>query len=158
MSFLNNRFGHSEEPTFRPQLTSLVDVMTILLVFLIKNFSVEGNLITPSQDLILPVSSSEKEAQIRSSIEITKNVIISEGHTIITIEELMRTDSMLITPVFDWMKAVRSRNQDSRTASSLLIQCDREVEFAVLKKVMFSCSKAGFTDFSVLVIQEEWGG
>lgn len=155
MSFLKNRFEQTEEPVFRPQLTSLVDVMTILLVFLIKNFSVEGNLITQSQDLILPVSSSEKEAQIRSSIEITRNVIVSEGHIIITLEELMRTDSMLIAPVFDWMKAVRSRNQNSKTAASLLIQCDREVEFAVIKKVMFSCSKAGFTDFSVLVIQEE---
>lgn len=155
MSFLKNRFEQNEEPTFRPQLTSLVDVMTILLVFLIKNFSVEGDLITPSQDLILPVSSSEKAVQIRSSIEITRNVIISEGHKIITIEELTGSDSMLIAPLFDWMKAVRSRNQNSKTASSLLIQCDREVEFAVIKKVMFSCSKAGFTDFSVLVIQEE---
>jgi biopolymer transport protein ExbD len=155
MSFLKNRFEQADEPVFRPQLTSLVDVMTILLVFLIKNFSVEGILITPSQDLILPVSSSEKEAQVRSTIEITRNVIVSEGHEIITIEKIMRTDSMLITPVFDWMKAVRSRNQNSNTTSSLLIQCDREVEFSVIKKVMFSCSKAGFTDFSVLVIQEE---
>ena len=33
MSFLKKRFEQTEESTFRPQLTSLVDVMTILLVF-----------------------------------------------------------------------------------------------------------------------------
>lgn len=155
MSFLKNRFEGTQEAVFKPQLTSLVDVMTILLVFLIKSFSAEGNLVTQSQDLVLPVSSSEKAAQPRSSIEITRSAIISEGHTIIALEELVQNDSMIIVPLHDWMKAVRSRNQNSNTASSLLIQCDREVEFAVVKKVMFSCSMAGFTDFSVLVIQEE---
>ncbi|HEX3019763.1 MAG TPA: biopolymer transporter ExbD [Chitinispirillaceae bacterium] len=155
MSFLKDRFEQKADSAFRPQLTSLVDVMTILLVFLIKSFSVEGNLITPSQDLVLPVSSSEKLPQLRTSIEITKNAVISEGHTIVTMEELSRNDSMVIKPLFDWMKVVHSRNKNPKTVSSLLIQCDREIEFSVVKKVMFSCSKAGFIDFSVLVVQEE---
>ncbi|HEX3020689.1 MAG TPA: biopolymer transporter ExbD [Chitinispirillaceae bacterium] len=154
MSILKSRFDSAIETTFRPQLTSLVDVMTILLVFLIKSFSEDGNIITPSEDLVLPVSSSEKKTQTQSSIEITRSAIISEGHTIITMDKLINSDSLLIIPLFDWLKAVRSRNQSTR-AQSLLIQCDREVEFSIVKKVMFSCSKAGFVDFSVLVIQEE---
>lgn len=60
--------------TVRPQLTSLVDVMTILLVFLIKSFSSEGSLVTPAADLVLPVSTSEETPRVRSSIEITKKI------------------------------------------------------------------------------------
>jgi hypothetical protein len=55
MSILRGMANAEIDGTFRPQLTSLIDVMTILLVFLIKSFSVDGNLITPSDDLILPV-------------------------------------------------------------------------------------------------------
>ncbi len=154
MSILKTRFETAAETTFRPQLTSLVDVMTILLVFLIKSFSDDGNIITPSEDLVLPVSSSEKRPNSPGSIEITRTAIISEGHTIVTIDKLTKSDSLLISPLYNWMRVVRSRNQSS-TGSSLLIQCDRDIEFLVVKKVMYSCSKAGFTDFSVLVIQEE---
>jgi hypothetical protein len=58
-------------------------------------------------------------------------------------------------PLFNWMKVERSRSTDISTVPKVLIQCDREIEFSIVKKVMFSCSKAGFSDFSVLVIQEE---
>jgi biopolymer transport protein ExbD len=155
MSFLEGKFAPPAETTFRPQLTSLVDVMTILLVFLIKSFSVEGNLITPADDLQLPVSTSEKPPNPSSSIEITKTAIIADGHTIITINKIIQSDSLLIVPLFNWMKVERSRSTDISTVPKVLIQCDREIEFSIVKKVMFSCSKAGFSDFSVLVIQEE---
>ncbi len=44
---------------------------------------------------------------------------------------------------------------DSLKGRELMIQCDRELPYSNVKKVMYSCSKAGFNRFSVLVIQEE---
>ena len=40
-------------------LTSMMDMMTIILVFLIKNVDTEGQLITQAQNLVLPVSTSK---------------------------------------------------------------------------------------------------
>ena len=40
----------------RLQLTSMMDMFTILLVFLLKTYSTHGQLINPSQDLTLPTS------------------------------------------------------------------------------------------------------
>jgi len=42
--------GHSNGVA-KPQLTSLVDMLTILLVFLLKSFSVEGYLVSAATDL-----------------------------------------------------------------------------------------------------------
>ncbi len=140
---------------FRPQLTSLVDVMTILLVFLIKSFSVEGNLITPSKDMHLPFSKSEKPPRPACSVEITRNYIMAEGKIIAPLESVKKSDSLLIPPLFSWMKIQRAKCADSLKAPDMVIQCDRDVEFAYVKKVMYTCSKAGFVDFSVLVLQEE---
>jgi biopolymer transport protein ExbD len=53
------------------------------------------------------------------------------------------------------MQAIKSKSNDPATAGKLLIQADKEVPFAIVKKVMYSCSKAGFDDFKVLVIQDE---
>jgi biopolymer transport protein ExbD len=139
--------------TFRPQLTSLVDVMAIILVFLIKSFSTEGNIITPSSDLELPVSTSSKKPVARWNIEISRNGVMSEGNLIASTGAFAENDSLLIPELLAWLKNTRRIRAD--TTAQTLIQCDREVPYAIVKKVMYTCSKAGFTDFSVLVLQEE---
>ena len=156
MSILRNISTTSLAGTFRPQLTSLIDVMTILLVFLIKSFSVEGNLITPSHDLVLPMSNSDKQPKQQCAIEITKTSILSDGQKIVDIESVNRDDSLLIEPLYKWMVVQGARCGDSTQGGrEIMIQCDRELPYLYVKRVMYSCSKAGFNRFSVLVIQEE---
>lgn len=155
MSLLKNIDISTETGTCRPQLTSLVDVMTILLVFLIKSFSVEGNIVTPADDLLLPVSTSEKPPRPRCSIEITRNAVLADGQEIETVEHITKSDSLMIPPLFAWMKLQRVNSTDTVKIQEVMIQCDREVEFVVVKKVMYTCSKAGFVDYSVLVLQED---
>ena len=155
MSILPRNERDGTEGTFRPQLTSLVDVMTILLVFLIKSFSVEGNLVTPSEDLALPVSTSLKPPQPRCAVEITRTAVMAEGQALATLESMATSDSLLVPALYSWMLLQRSKCVDSLKPPEVMIQCDREVEFEYVKKVMFTCSKAGFIDYSVLVLQEE---
>jgi biopolymer transport protein ExbD len=157
MAFLKKKqsfgLGDPETGTFRPQLTSLVDVMAIILVFLIKTFSTEGNIITPSSDLELPVSTSAKQPSPRWSIEIARDHILSDGSLIASSKGYEKSDSLFIPELHRWL--VNKRRLRSDTTSKALIQCDRDVPYAVVKKVMYTCSRANFVDFSVLVIREE---
>lgn len=155
MSILPRDTGTLDGGTFRPQLTSLIDVMTILLVFLIKSFSVEGNIITPAKDLVLPVSSSEKPPRPRCSIEITRTALLCDGEHLTTIADIAVSDSLLVPSLFSWMQLQRANVEDTLKAPEVMIQCDREIEYAIVKKVMYTCSRAGFVDFSVLVLQGE---
>ncbi len=154
MSFLQKHVPAGVPRTFRPQLTSLVDVMTILLVFLIKSFSVEGNLVTPSEDLELPISSASKPPRPNCSIELTQKEVLMDGRSLVTVESLARTDSLLIPEIHDWLLQ-KQRSCGDSTETELMVQVDREVKFDIVKKVMFSCSKAGFSDFSVLVLEHD---
>ncbi|MCU0609788.1 MAG: biopolymer transporter ExbD [Chitinispirillaceae bacterium] len=141
------------QDTFKPQLTSLVDIMAIILVFLIKTFSTEGNIVTPSSDLELPISTSMKPPSPHWSIEIAKNFVLSEGVAIASTDRYAKGDSLLIPELFSWLTKKRAERGD--TSSQVLLQCDKEVRYAIVKKVMHTCSRAGFTDYSVLVLQEE---
>jgi biopolymer transport protein ExbD len=145
----------AESTTFRPQLTSLIDVMTFLLVFLIKSFSVEGDVITPSNNLHLPLSSTSKPPKPLTSIEITQTNIMAEGKVLSPIGTEDRTDPMLVPAVYKWMSRLFSRQTDSAASREVLIQADREIEYSILKRVMYSCSKAGFSDFTILAVQKE---
>lgn len=144
--------SHNEEEDagFRPQLTSLIDVMTILLVFLLKNFSVEGELITPSKDLQLPQSTIEKKAEPMFSVQISKNDLLVNGRPIVKVSSFENADSLMIPDFYD---AIASYVGSSKS-ESVMIEADRELPFNVIKRVMFTCSKAGMKDFSVLVVKE----
>jgi biopolymer transport protein TolR len=146
---------NNERTEFRPQLTSLIDVMTFLLVFLIKSFSVEGDIITPAENLVLPNSISQKPPRPSTSIEITKNTVCAEGKILSALTAIVKSDSMLIPGVFRWASGRTTQRAASEPGEPILIQADREIEYAVLKKVMYSCSKAGCTNFSILAVQSE---
>ena len=57
---------------FTLKLTSMIDMFTILLVFLLKSYSAEGQIVTLSKDLVLPESTSEMEPS--SSVLIVRHV------------------------------------------------------------------------------------
>ena len=133
----------------KPQLTSLIDVMTILLVFLMKSFSVEGNLITPSRDLSLPLSTAKEVPEPVTTLEITAGAILSDGLTIASTRNAGNDDSLAIPLLSEWLKLRNSGNR-----KEIMLQSDRHIPFAVIKRVMYTCSKAGFDDFTILVQQE----
>jgi biopolymer transport protein ExbD len=127
--------------------------MTILLVFLIKSFSVEGNIITPVTDLQLPNSSSKISTQQMNSLKITKKAILANDQFITELNSFKNSDSLIISPLNIWLKAHPSAISGKN--GELMIQSDKEISFDVIKKVMFTCSQAGIADFTILVMREE---
>lgn len=132
----------------RPPLTSLVDMMVILLVFLLKSFSVDGQLVTPAADLQLPSSSCEVVAEPALGVEVTMAGINLEG---VPVASLSDDASSLLIPE---LEAALRDARGASTARQANVQCDRRVDFAVLKRVLATCSAAGYDDLSLLVQRE----
>jgi len=57
-------------------LTSMMDMFTIILVFLIIQYSTEGVMIQPSDYLTLPFSSVEQAAEVALDLVISKEWVI----------------------------------------------------------------------------------
>ncbi len=145
--------GAASESAFRPQLTSLIDVMTILLVFLLKSFSVEGQLVTPSQNLQLPVSEQKSTPEVLPNIEITTTAVRAEGIRIVENKDILQQDSLMIPPLSQWIQDYMVHTADT-TTRRIMLQTDRNVAFSIVKKVMATCSKNGFDKFDILVIEK----
>jgi biopolymer transport protein ExbD len=132
-------------------LTSLVDAMTILLVFLIKSISVEESVVTESTDLALPSSTSKEAARTINNLKITKEKILSDDRIIAEIPSIISSDSITIPELLVLLKSEKRFEK----RSEMMIQSDKETPFDVIKKVMYTCSLAGTTDFTILVLREE---
>jgi len=148
----SNALSITTSEAAKPQLTSLVDVLTVLLIFLIHSFSAEASDVNPVESVNLPESSSKKSPRDMASIEITPRDIQVNGMHVATLKSVKDLGPEL---EIDRLYKELTKIDMTGDKKEVMIQADKSIEFAVVKKVMYTCSKAGASEYSVLVINAE---
>ncbi len=142
------------------RLTSMMDILTVLLLFLLKSFVVEGEVITPIPGVELPESSSESSPQASVVIAIFDDTVMMDGMVVASVSETVASGEMFIETLaarLDLareraMEIARLRGDDEEFGGKVAIQGDREIDFAILQRVMYTCSVSGYEDIALAVI------
>lgn len=144
--------------TFTLRLTSMIDVFTILLVFLLKSYSAEGQIMTITRDLNLPVSTSTKNPVTASVIIITPELILLDGTPLLSVKEALANESLRLGNLYEDLRAKRILAESVSNLSDqmsfkgeITIQGDANIPFEVLKKVMYTCGKVGYNNILLAV-------
>ena len=66
-------------------ITSMMDMMTIILVFLLKSYSTQDISVAPSEDLQLPVSTTMAPPEVAVNLVVTKSRIVVDGQEVLTL-------------------------------------------------------------------------
>ena len=147
---------------FRPQLTSLVDVMTILLIYLLKSFSAEGEIVTMSADLILPESSAQKPPELTVTLVVNRQHILVENTPVADVRQVLASEELLIPELARWLARRRESTElisqySDKTSftGDITIQGDKRIRFQLLKKIMYTCGQEGYNNFMLAVQQRE---
>jgi biopolymer transport protein ExbD len=143
---------------FRPQLTSLIDLMTVIVIYLVQSFSTEGQIITVSKDLTLPESSAKKPPVLNVNIIVTGKYVMAEDAKVADVEDILKTDDMVIPGLYDWLGKRREMTEtivhySTKTTfkGDVTIQGDKRIRFRLLKKIMYTCGQQGFNNFNLAV-------
>lgn len=141
------------------RLTSMMDILTCLLLFVLKSFVMEGDAVTPVPGVNLPESSSQTPPRSTIVIAIFDNTVMMEGEVVATISPGASQDLMiepLARRLDDARKKVaeiaRARGSTDEFIGKVSIQGDRKIHFAILQRVMYTCSASGYEDISLAVI------
>ncbi|MBN8430606.1 biopolymer transporter ExbD [Microbulbifer salipaludis] len=164
-------------------LTSLMDVFTILVFFLLTN-SASNEAIEAPRVITLPDSVVESKPRKTVTLMVTHDEVLIEAKPVMATEDLFQSEALVIEAIQQAMveevgKAVTMAESELEEAKAALaeraaagedvaeamaellaeppevnILADRTVPFAVLKKVMSSCTNAGYTRISLAVIQK----
>lgn len=158
LHLLRKTRGKRGVQTMKPQLTSLVDVMTILLIYLLQSFSSEGNIVTAHKDLILPESSAKKTPELRVTIVVNSKYILAENEKVASVKEELEGDGLVISGLHEWLRVQREATEKIEKYSSttkfkgeVMIQGDKRIRFRLLKKIMYTCGQQGYNNFSLAV-------
>lgn len=147
---------------FKPQLTSLVDVMTILLIYLLQSFSSEGDIVTVHKDLILPESSAKKAPDLRVKLTVNNQFLLAEEVKIASVNEILASEELIIPALDAWLLKRREATEKigrysttTKFKGEITIHGDKRIRFRLLKKIMYTCGQQGYNNFSFAVRRHE---
>lgn len=157
-------------------ITSMMDMMTIILVFLLKSYSTEDISVAPSEDLQIPVSSALKPPKLAVNLVVSRKEILVDSVPVLRLERVADPETgeetvqipddqktgQLVDTLYDRLleKAETAKELGSRAGTDeldfkgqILLQCDRRLPFSVVREVMYTAGQAQFGEFRFVVIK-----
>ncbi|MCK5797798.1 MAG: MotA/TolQ/ExbB proton channel family protein, partial [Deltaproteobacteria bacterium] len=139
------------------QLTPLIDMFIVILIFLLMSFQASGEIVSANKDIKLPLAVQVKKLNRVPIVSISypKNsasggVVTLENREVSTARELLEDTGpdwkiAKLTEQLERMKANwKITNPDKPWLGKLIIQADQNVDFKIIKKVMYSAGVAGY--------------
>jgi biopolymer transport protein ExbD len=148
---------------FRPKLTgmnltSLMDVFTILVFFLVMNSGPAE--VLDAGGLVLPESVVETKPNETVVINIGKEDVLVQGEPVVRVADILTAGEGDIVPIMARLaelrtSAIGARTQAVAESSAVTILADKSIPFSVVKQIMSTCTAQGYTRISLAVIQKE---
>ena len=144
-------------------ITSMMDMFTIILVFLLKSFSTEGQLVTPAEGLTLPTSKVEKHAKPGLSIKVSDDRILVEDKLVLEGENFENAVNQKGYLIEKLKKVLDKYAKEGRKSSEMYgeefsgevtIQGDVTIPYRALVRIIYTCGQAGFPKTNLIVYRE----
>ena len=152
------RMSRNRNRVPKMNLTSLLDVFTILVFFLLVNSANNEVLETPKQ-ITLPASVVEEKPRETVVIFISPEDVTVQGETVVSTDAILASTAPAIAPIGERLGALRDSVIGVNTkrvsqSQEVTILADREVPFSVIKRVMSTCTQEGYLQISLAVLQK----
>ncbi len=157
-------------------ITSMMDMMTIILVFLLKSYQTDDVSVAASDDLQIPVSSAELPAKLAVNVVVSRKDLVVDGQFVLAIERSISEETgeevlsipddekrgQEITKLIDVLQekaetakeiGKRSENEDLGFKGEILLQVDKRIPFSVVREIMYTAGQAQFGNFRFVVIK-----
>lgn len=160
-------------------LTAMVDMFTVLVVFLLQNFSTPNVLLYIPPDVDLPKAESTKDLKPAFVVTISKNDIYLDKDIIAKNVDVKAQEDWMIKPLHerlvagleiskqqyeqslknqirDVVESAKGQEQlDPETNwNKVTIQSDKTIDFLTVKKVMYTITEAGAGEINFAVTKE----
>lgn len=136
-------------------LVSLMDIFTILVFFLLVNSS-EGEVLPSTRNIELPESISEQKPRENVVVMVTATHILVQGNRVASIKDTSEDD--IILPLKQALesqqKRLLSNTGSGAQVPEVTIMGNKEIPYSVLRKVMATCTEAGYGHIALAVLQK----
>ena len=164
---ITNKRRQAKKGPIEVDITSLLDILVILLVFLLKSYNSSGVIVNVPQGIELPNSQSQSINSAGVQIQVSADKIWVDNTAVLETENLPKVvydqGGRRIVPLFN--ELVKKKEEIKQLAlqapqaqkfsgvANLIV--DKSLKYSYLKKVMYTSAEAGFKEFKFIVMGQE---
>lgn len=161
------RRGKKKNNVADVDITSLLDILTILLVFLLQSYNSSGVIINVPKEISLPTSQSESINNFGVNVQVSQSQIwVNDNEIINTTDPDKRSQldqgDRRIVPLYNELVRLKETVKQSEKLSPdvtkfsgvVNLVFDKSLKYSYLKKVMYTCGAAGYKEFKFVVMSE----
>lgn len=157
----SSRIQWSSKSTMRSpglNMVPLMDVFTILLFFLLIN-STSSDVTEPPKTIKLPASYVESKPRETVAVVVTEDEILVQGESVATTQEVLETtepeiEAIMLRLLEQQKRVIGISERTVSDSAEVTVLAHKTIPFEILKKVMSSCTRAGYEKISLAVIQK----
>ena len=162
LKFVRDRVsGHGrKEVDHQIPLIPFIDFLIVLVIFLLMSFSASGELVAQQPTITMPDAKNTQQIEISPIVAVDERVITLDGTRVADTQTQGQSAQVdRIEPLISGLEAEKRKwetiHPSEPFAGQVIIQADRNIDFRVVKKVMFSAAAAGYGNVSFAVNQRE---
>ncbi len=161
---------HEEHMEMGLNIYPMMDMMTILLVFLIMQFAAASADTVPSEELQIPYSISTTDVESAIAIQVARNEISVDGDHCLNLRNGIIDPSQkqgggtgfLVTPLLNVMtqhrtrqRMIAERNPNRPFRGEVRIIADRRTPFRTLAEVVYTLGQAEYKNIRFVLLKQE---
>jgi len=141
----------------------MVDMMTMLVIFLLQQFSATGEVLFMQKDIKLPEAQHGQTIEVAPVIAVNSEHVALDGQKVVDVRELEADSALLnVNALEEKLRDAKKRwdfihqNDPDREKSwkgDVNVQADVKVPFRILKRVMFSAAQAGYYNLNFATLE-----
>ncbi len=160
MKFRKRRlFGHKskqkESGTMSLQITSMADIFTILLVFLLKGIASDALAIAPSNGTNLPTGiNTTALTEPALTIEFSKTGILIEKDFISGYDGFEKPLNERLAKEREKQKLISQANDSVKSDARVIVLADQKVPFSTIKLALRTLAQNGYSEVKFGAVKE----
>ncbi len=149
-------------------ITALLDMFTMLLIFLLINFSSATTVSMKTSGFIdFPKSNSEKTPVEVLTIVADQYNIIVDGKIVtrhskgVVSSSEMDDTGFEIVPLYEALvkysertKFIASKNKTIKSEGKVILQMDKDLPFSLLRQIMYTAGQAEYNEFKFIALKK----
>jgi len=152
-------------------IVAMMDMMTILLIFLLKSYQASSISVNMSEELKLPVSTTQVQPQDNINVTIAMNGVTVGDKLAVTLngglipasdKEGGRGDAFYVGAIYDSLKRevdkqkyVAQYNPKAPFMGRVNVIADRRVPYRTLMEVLYTAGQAELGEYKFMVLKAE---
>jgi biopolymer transport protein ExbD len=161
------------------QLTAMVDMFTVLVVFLLQNYAATNQVLPISDKVQLPSAMEVRDLKPSNVVVLSGDGVSFNSEIVASMQDLKGAEDWMLKPLEDKVKQAIQTGVDKKNSLGekireavneakkgaqaedtvddflkITIQADKTVDFLSVKKIMYTVTEAGIQEINFAVIKK----